>query len=317
MKRFKNFLYVMSNHINEPSAALMRAVSLAKNNQADLTLLYVIPKLSIPKNAKIDKKKIEQDILKGEQQHLLQLVDSLDKDLQIKTQVRVGKRYLESIRAVLAENFDLVIKEADKVSWLERLIGSDDMQLLRNCPCPVFLMKKDELSEYKHVMAAIDFDVEDDESCNEELNDTIIDLASSLSLSEFATLHIVNAYEVPDAGFISLWVEQPEKVERELYESEYQNRKVKMESVFNELKENLGEESFNFLSIRSHISRGDPGQELPKIAKSIGADLVVMGTVARTGIAGLVIGNTAETILYQLQSSVLAIKPKGFVSPVS
>ena len=46
------------------------------------------------------------------------------------------------------------------------------------------------------------------------------------------------------------------------------------------------------------------------------ADLVVMGTVARTGISGLLIGNTAEAILEQVQCSVLAVKPHGFVSPV-
>ncbi|GAA6183367.1 MULTISPECIES: universal stress protein [Alteromonadaceae] len=317
MKRFKNFLYVMSNHMNEPSPALMRTVSLAKNNQADLTLLYVLPKLSLPKSTGIDKHKLEENILNSELENLQQLIASLDNEVNAKAQVRVGKRYLESIRAVLSQKYDLVVKEADKVSWLDRLIGSDDMQLLRNCPCPVWLMKKDEQAEYKHVMAAVDFDSEDDETCNDELNDMIIELAGSISLSEFATLHVVNAYDVPDAGFISLWVEQPEKVERELYESEYRNRKFRMDSIFDELKQKIGEEAFNFLSLRSHISKGNPGQELPKIADSIKADLVVMGTVARTGIAGLVIGNTAETILYQLQSSVLAIKPKGFVSPVS
>ena len=42
-----------------------------------------------------------------------------------------------------------------------------------------------------------------------------------------------------------------------------------------------------------------------------------MGTVGRTGVAGLVVGNTAETILEQLQCSILALKPPGFVSPVS
>lgn len=46
------------------------------------------------------------------------------------------------------------------------------------------------------------------------------------------------------------------------------------------------------------------------------ADLVVMGTVARTGVAGLIIGNTAEAILEQVNCSVLAIKPAGFKSPV-
>jgi nucleotide-binding universal stress UspA family protein len=41
-----------------------------------------------------------------------------------------------------------------------------------------------------------------------------------------------------------------------------------------------------------------------------------MGTVARTGISGLLIGNTAERLLQQLKCSILAIKPEEFTSPV-
>ena len=52
------------------------------------------------------------------------------------------------------------------------------------------------------------------------------------------------------------------------------------------------------------------------LAAGLGADLVVMGAVARTGISGLIIGNTAEAILDQLTCSVLAIKPAGFKTPV-
>jgi nucleotide-binding universal stress UspA family protein len=39
--------------------------------------------------------------------------------------------------------------------------------------------------------------------------------------------------------------------------------------------------------------------------------------VARTGVRGFFIGNTAETILEQIDCSVLAIKPPGFVTPVA
>ena len=42
-----------------------------------------------------------------------------------------------------------------------------------------------------------------------------------------------------------------------------------------------------------------------------------MGTVARTGIPGLLIGNTAESVLSQVGCSVIAVKPDGFVSPVA
>jgi nucleotide-binding universal stress UspA family protein len=45
-------------------------------------------------------------------------------------------------------------------------------------------------------------------------------------------------------------------------------------------------------------------------------DLIVMGTVGRTGIPGFLIGNTAETVLRQVNCSVLAVKPEGFVTPV-
>ena len=47
------------------------------------------------------------------------------------------------------------------------------------------------------------------------------------------------------------------------------------------------------------------------------SDLLVMGTIARTGIAGFIVGNTAERLLPRIPCSVLAIKPEGFVSPVT
>ena len=56
---------------------------------------------------------------------------------------------------------------------------------------------------------------------------------------------------------------------------------------------------------------------IPELAREIKADLIVMGTVARTGISGFFMGNTAETILNRLDCSVLAVKPQGFETPVA
>ncbi len=39
-------------------------------------------------------------------------------------------------------------------------------------------------------------------------------------------------------------------------------------------------------------------------------DLVIMGTVCRTGVAGFFIGNTAENVLQQVDCSVLTVKPE-------
>lgn len=63
--------------------------------------------------------------------------------------------------------------------------------------------------------------------------------------------------------------------------------------------------------------QGEPEAVIPEFVVAEGVDLVVMGTVARGGIAGLLIGNTAERMLRKLPCSVLAVKPEGFVCPVS
>jgi nucleotide-binding universal stress UspA family protein len=62
--------------------------------------------------------------------------------------------------------------------------------------------------------------------------------------------------------------------------------------------------------------KGEPGHLIPKLAAKLEVGLIVMGTVSRTGVAGLFIGNTAERILRQVGCSVLTVKPDGFVTPV-
>ncbi|MDN3380749.1 MULTISPECIES: universal stress protein [unclassified Pseudoalteromonas] len=320
MKRFSNVLYVMNEPMDKPSPSLLRAISLAKNSQADLTLLLVIPSLSLSSALNkigIESPEIETLTLTKANENLRSLIASLDNDVNIKAEVKVGKRYLESIRAVLSNSFDILLKEVDKLSWFDRLITSDDMHLLRNCPCPVWLMKKDEKLNYKQILAAVNFDSIDESNCNLELNNTILELACAISLAEFSTTHVVNVYDAPNAGFISLWVEDPDKVEKKLYEFEHRHSQHKMEQLLEKLKHTLGQKSYNFLSLRAHIIKGTAEEELPKAAQAVDADLVVMGTISRTGVAGLVIGNTAETILNQLDSSILAVKPKGFISPIS
>ena len=68
-------------------------------------------------------------------------------------------------------------------------------------------------------------------------------------------------------------------------------------------------------SIRTELVRGVPQDVIPAYVAAHAIDLVVMGTLARTGVPGLIIGNTAERVLHRLKGSVLAIKPPGFRAP--
>jgi hypothetical protein len=58
------------------------------------------------------------------------------------------------------------------------------------------------------------------------------------------------------------------------------------------------------------LIEGEPERAIPHFIDRNGIDLVVMGTVARSGIRGLVMGNTAERVLQRLRGSVLAVKPR-------
>lgn len=66
-----------------------------------------------------------------------------------------------------------------------------------------------------------------------------------------------------------------------------------------------------------HLVKGQPGEVIPDLVAKHRATLLVMGTVGRANVPGLIMGNTAERILDRVHCSVLAVKPEGFVSPVA
>jgi universal stress protein E len=70
------------------------------------------------------------------------------------------------------------------------------------------------------------------------------------------------------------------------------------------------------LKSQVYMLKGEPEHLIPELAAKMEVGLIVMGTVSRTGVAGLLIGNTAEKNLRQVDCSVLTLKPDGFVTPV-
>ncbi len=83
-----------------------------------------------------------------------------------------------------------------------------------------------------------------------------------------------------------------------------------------QLDELLRHYSIDALDHEIHLLEDDPKSIIPELARKKRINLIIMGTVCRTGIAGFLIGNTAENVLQQVNCSVLTVKPEGFVSPV-
>ena len=142
-------------------------------------------------------------------------------------------------------------------------------------------------------------------------------MGRSLALSESAELHIVHASTVLGEGSFRGLGRTPEDEVIPYVEDVRQHHERNLNLLMDETCGKLGKSTLDYVMPRVHLLKGSPCKEVPVFADRFEPDLVVMGTVARTGISGLFMGNTAETILNQLNCSLLAIKPSGFVSPVT
>jgi universal stress protein E len=67
----------------------------------------------------------------------------------------------------------------------------------------------------------------------------------------------------------------------------------------------------------THLREGGSQDVIKQAIVDLKIDVVVMGSVARSGIPGLLIGNKAEKTLNTINCTVLTVKPDGFVSPVT
>jgi universal stress protein E len=68
---------------------------------------------------------------------------------------------------------------------------------------------------------------------------------------------------------------------------------------------------------RTHLASGNPATVIPRLARELGAGIVVMGALSRSGLSRVFIGNTAERVLESLPCDVLVIKPEDVAPRVS
>lgn len=323
MNSFKNILCVVESG-DACKLALERAVTLVENNQASLTVVGVIERVSAGFGMQEGSSSLIelQDAMKQTKaQELEALVAPFRSRIEIQTKVLTGTPFLEVIREVLRNGHDLVIKSPESRDWLDRLFGSDDMHLLRKCPCPVWLIKPTAQQAYRRILAAID--VDDSYPAAElkfrhMLNQQILAIASALALADFAELHIVHVWNAAGEGTLrGAFMDMPEEKIYAYVDQVRLQREANLDELMQEVTRHLGQDAMNYLQPQAHLVKGWARKEIPLFAERIEADIVVMGTVARTGVPGFIMGNTAETILNRIDCSVLAIKPPGFVTPVT
>ncbi|MEQ4312961.1 universal stress protein [Pseudomonas syringae] len=141
---------------------------------------------------------------------------------------------------------------------------------------------------YQHIVVAIDLTDE----C-----DPVIRRASMLadaSGAKFSVVHIVEPLAMAFGGDVPMDL------------SQLQQQQI------DQAKEKLGKLKLKYPQIKddqSHLVFGQPRQEIHRLAKSQGCDLIVVGSHGRHGLA-LLLGSTANDVLHGAPCDVLAVSLK-------
>lgn len=176
-----------------------------------------------------------------------------------------------------------------------RKLGNVSMKLLRECPGAVWVAKPGPDVPPITVLAATDLG---------PVGTRALRLAAEVAAASDAELHVVHAFGLP---------------------LDVQLGRGESEAAFTSRQRSEGLATLEAQLASTpmagraelHVTLSSPSHAVVAVAERICPDLVVMGTVARKGIPGLLLGNTAERLLGRLDSSILVVKPEDFVCPVT
>lgn len=311
MQRFKNILLVADKATDDSSryTTVERAIALAQHNQAKLKLVEVLEEL--PSHSShlykvVPRAELREMLI----EHRLEALDKLvapvrETGLQINTKVLVGTPFIEIIREVMRDQHDLLIKPATGAGGVKAaLFASIDMNLMRECPCAVWIEKPTKTKKYARILAAVDPTPGDEEK--NRLNTKIMELSTSLAESEHSELHVVHAWILYEEALLKLLVGHVETLAHDTRASH--------EEWLAELLQD-----YALAKDRSHVHllEGKARDVIPMVAEQERVELIVMGTLSATELPRRLIGRTAENVLNRVDCSVLTVKPEGFVSPVT
>jgi nucleotide-binding universal stress UspA family protein len=311
MKRFKQILYYTD--AGEGSrAALERATELALRNRGRLTVLGVV---QLPSDLRLLAPALPAaglwDLATQElRERLEQFVEPVrQKELRLDIEVPIGTPFIEIIRHVLGHGNDLLMTDPGGGQGGPKglFFGSTALHLMRKCPCPVWVIKPGTHRRFERILAAVNPD-----PCDEDhpgVSRQIMQLASSLARLEGSELRVVHAWDHPGEELLR----GPARLPAADVDQIVRDTGATHESWLNEL---LAGHPLSSIRHTVHLLRGEPAEVIVELAAAENSDLIIMGTIGRTGIPGLFIGNTAETVLRQVDCSVLIVKPEGFDTPV-
>ena len=189
---FKNF-FIVYDPTRQRQPALERAASIARETKVNLHV-YACIYSDLPKSPE---KLNEVRTLIDRQKAILGSVVSplADQGFKVTTEVEWEKDWCQAVvRASIGSGADVVLKSSHPHTASQRMLNrTSDWTLIRECLCPVMLVKDDTDHSSRNVVAAID-PRSANETC-EHINQHIIDFSRRVLENDHADVHFISAHK--------------------------------------------------------------------------------------------------------------------------
>ena len=303
--KFNNILVVL-NPENDKQYALARAVRLVKEQKSEvpvkITVFLAAYDLSYEISALLsaeEREEMHRGVIAQRQKEIQPYLEKYaDPMIEFRPIVVWSSNEAEAISVeVEKNNYDLVVKYTKEEESLTSLIFTPmDWQLLRKCPTPMLVVRDGDWKHQRRILVAVN--VSGDEDYHETFNKSLVSLSINVADNlERGNIHLVSAYPPTP---INMAIDLPE-----FHTSEYTNG-IRGQYLIN-MK--ALRQSFGIDEDHTHVREGFPEDVIPDVAKELEAELVVLGTLGRTGLSAALLGNTAEHVISKLSCNLLGIKP--------
>lgn len=288
-----------------PTEVVTRATWLAKLAKCELELLLCDPDIGALREGFFvsnEAKEIAGKIRAAQKEIIEDIAQpARDAGLEVTTDVLEERPIADGvIHRAVDMNPRFIMKGTHFHSAAERSIFVDsDWQMVRSCPYPLWLVKQHEVREKPVIVAAVDPTHSHDKPA--ALDQVIVDNAQAIARASGGEVHLLHTYHRligvgREATRTFKPIELPLDELSERIKTEHRDR-------LDELARANGIDAKH-----THQLPGDTKELLPTFARTHGADLVVMGALARWGLKRAVLGSTAEKVLDHLPCDILIVR---------
>lgn len=311
MKQFRDILVYAEI---DDEACLAQVVALAQAHGAAITVCEVVE----PPPQLHDSRGVVERVAKLRWsrafQRLRRICDLFASNSVIDYSVFTGVPFVTITEQVVQQDFDLVVHISEPVQRTSGIgLNATGMHLMRKCPCTVWTLHPDRDNYSKTVVLALDRELAEGTGAAEAFAITLAETALALAEARDGDMHVVHAWEPYGRELL----DDPELELSDAEQQHYRKQQLRdSEQWFKRIVQRIESIAEDPVRVKSHLLEGRAVPSVQQIVSETNAGMLVLGTVGTSANPGVLIGATTESILAGVGTSVLALKPPGFVSPL-